>query len=135
MSRLRSYINSDMHSVAGYLRAIDAEIIAALLEYQAKQSITGSLCEIGVHHGRLFFALALSRNPNERALAIDLFEDDGGNTTSWHSGRNTALAKNAERLRISLANEEIYKTSSLDISAEDVLARSGGRIRFYSIDG
>src|ERR1044071_838617 len=101
---LRSYIRSGMHSVSGYLRAIDAEIIAALLEYQSKNGISGPLCEIGVHHGRLFFMLALARQSGERALAVDLFEDDPGNATSWHSGRNTALLKNAKRMNIPLSD-------------------------------
>ena len=133
--QIRSYTASGMHSVSGYLRAIDAEIIAALLEYQAAHGITGPLCEIGVHHGRLFFMLALARNANERAIAIDLFEDDAGNATSWHSGRNTALVTNAKRLKIPLTDEEIFKANSLDITADDILARTNGRIRFFSIDG
>lgn len=130
------YIRSGMHSVAGYLRTVDAKIIASLLHFQNINGINGNLCEIGVHHGRLFFLLALARKANERALAIDLFEDDDINLQStWHSGRGRAFNINADRLHIPLSNEEILKTSSLEISHEDILARTSTPIRFFSIDG
>lgn len=130
------YIRSGMHSVAGYLRAVDAKTIASLLEYQAANGIAGPLCEIGVHHGRLFFLLALSRQNGEQALAIDLFEDDNINAQqSWHSGRDRALNANAKRLQIPLSENEVYKTSSLEINSDDILKRTGAPVRFFSVDG
>ncbi len=125
-----------MPSVAGYLRTVDARIIASLLAYQEANSIAGNLCEIGVHHGRLFFMLALARQAGERALAVDLFEDDAINYPShWHRGRDHALVENARRLNIPLQNEEIFKTSSLVINDRDILERAGGPIRLFSVDG
>src|ERR1051326_6285319 len=131
-----AYIRSGMSSVAGYLKPLDAKIIASLVTFQNKNGITGNLCEIGVHHGRLFFILALARQAEERALAIDLFEDDDINAPShWHSGRDRALLSNARRLKISLRDDEVLKKSSLEINANDILERAGGPIRFFSIDG
>jgi methyltransferase family protein len=130
------YIRSGMSSVAGYLRTVDAKVIATLLGYQEANNYSGNLCEIGVHHGRLFFILALARKNGQHALAIDLFEDDDINVQSqWHSGRDRALNKNAERLKIPISNEEIFKTSSLIIGHEDIIHRAGGPIRFFSVDG
>ncbi len=130
------YIRSGMHSVAGYLRAVDARTIATLLEYQATNSISGPLCEIGVHHGRLFLLLALSRQDGEQALAIDLFEDDSISAQqSWHSGRDHALNVNAKRLQIPLSENEVFKTSSLEIKHDDILKRTGSPVRFFSVDG
>jgi hypothetical protein len=124
-----------MPSVQGYLPSLDAYLIAALLSHQDENNITGHLCEIGVHHGRLFLMLALARRAGERALAIDLFEDDSINANTRHAGRDRALLVNAGRLRIELSEEETFKTSSLEIGAADILKRTTGPIRFFSIDG
>lgn len=131
-----AYIRFGMFSVAGYLKSIDARLIALLLAFQRENGFRGNLCEIGVHHGRLFFILALARQAEERALAVDLFEDDAINAPSrWHRGRDRALLTNARRLNIALCDDELLKTSSLDISATDILERVGGPIRFFSVDG
>ena len=132
---LNKYIARSMETVQGYLTVQDARLIAALLSYQDQNNLKGNLCEIGVHHGRLFLMLALARRAEERALAIDLFEDDAINTDTQHAGRDRALFANAQRLRIQLSDEEILKTSSLDIHATDILKRAAGRIRLFSIDG
>jgi hypothetical protein len=125
-----------MHRVSGYLRNPDATIIAALLDWQEKIGTQGHLCEIGVHHGRLFLMLALSRQINEKALAIDLFEDDGINLgQDGQAGRSGAMVRNAGKLGIELSASEILKGSSLDLTPEDILERTGGPIRFFSVDG
>jgi hypothetical protein len=132
---LDRYVSRSMGRVQGYLTPLDARLIAALLSCQDENDITGHLCEIGVHHGRLFLMLALARRPGERALAIDLFEDDTINANTQHAGRDRALFANAHRLGIELSDEETFKTSSLDIEATDILTRTTGRVRFFSIDG
>ena len=131
-----AYIRFQMFAVSGYLKLLDARIITSLLSFQDNSDISGNLCEIGVHHGQLFFILALARRTEERSLAIDLFEDDAINASSHrHRGRDQAMLVNARRLGIFLDEPEIYKTSSLEIGASDILARTGGPIRFFSIDG
>jgi hypothetical protein len=132
---LEKYVARSMDSVQGYMTSLDARLIAALLSFQEANNIKGHLCEIGVHHGRLFLMLALARGTRERSLAIDLFEDDAINSNTHHAGRNRALFANASRLGIELSEEEIWKTSSLDVKAADILARTTGRVRFFSIDG
>lgn len=129
------YVARSMKTVQGFLTTLDARLIAALLSYQGENNIAGHLCEVGVHHGRLFLMLALARRAGERALAIDLFEDDARNANTRHAGRDRALLANAHRLGIELSEEETFKTSSLDIEAADILTRTTGRIRFFSIDG
>jgi hypothetical protein len=129
------YVSHSMETVQGYMSSLDAHLIANLLSYQNENNIRGHLCEIGVHHGRLFLMLALARRAGERALGIDLFEDDEINANTHHAGRDSALFANARRLGIELAEDETFKTSSLDIEAADILRRTTGRIRFFSIDG
>jgi methyltransferase family protein len=129
------YVAHFMGTVQGYLTSLDARLIAALLKFQDENNIEGHLCEVGVHHGRLFLMLALARRSAERALAIDLFEDDTINANTRHAGRDRALLANARRLGIELSEEETYKTSSLNVDAGEILRRTTGRIRFFSVDG
>ena len=70
---LDRYVSRSMGTVQGYLTSLDARLVAALLSCQDEGNIAGHLCEIGVHHGKLFLMLALARRPGERSLAIDLF--------------------------------------------------------------
>jgi hypothetical protein len=123
-----------MHKVPGYLVDLDAALICMLLAWQERCGITGNLCEIGVHHGRLFLLLALSRQSHENALAIDLFEDDNLNTGA-QAGRAGALLYHARRLNIKLSPAEVLKGSSLELSASEILQHAGGLIRFFSVDG
>jgi len=132
---LDTYVARSMRTVQGYMTRMDARVIQALLSYQRENGILGHLCEIGVHHGRLFLMLALARRTGERSLAIDLFEDDPINSNTRHAGRNRALSANAQRLGIELSEPEIFKTSSLDVADIDILDRTNGRVRFFSIDG
>jgi len=132
---LEKYVAHSMQTVQGYLTSLDARLVAALLSFQDEANIKGHLCEIGVHHGKLFLMLALARRAGERALAIDLFEDDAINSNTRHAGRDRALFVNARRLGIELSEQETFKTSSLDVTAADILKRTTGRVRFFSIDG
>lgn len=135
LTSVDSYLSRSMSSVSGYLLPLDAEIICALLSYQDEANIRGNLCEIGVHHGKLFLMLALARRTGDRALAIDLFEDDELNAGGRHAGRDRALFEHAKRLGVALSEQETFKISSLDIQPGDILARTGGPIRFFSVDG
>ncbi len=130
-----NYLTRSMSAVSGYLLPLDAEIICALLSYQDEAKIAGNLCEIGVHHGKLFLMLALARRAGDRALAVDLFEDDELNAGGRHAGRDRALFEHAKRLGVALSEEETFKTSSLDIQPADILTRTRGPIRFFSVDG
>ncbi|MGH7972541.1 MAG: class I SAM-dependent methyltransferase, partial [Limisphaerales bacterium] len=132
---LDRYVSLSMGTVQGYLTPLDARLISALLTYQKQNGINGHLCEIGVHHGRLLLMLAMARRSGERALGIDLFEDDMINIGCRQRGRDQALFVNARRLGISLSEEETFMTSSLDIGPPAILDRTTGPIRFWSIDG
>ncbi|MCU0837352.1 MAG: class I SAM-dependent methyltransferase, partial [Rhodospirillales bacterium] len=83
--KLWNYLRHGKKDVAGWLQRIDAEIIGAILEFQADKNITGSCVEIGVHHGKSFIPLCLSLRRDELALCIDIFDDQSHNID--HSGR------------------------------------------------
>src|ERR1700689_2101122 len=131
---LRNYLRWKIYSVNGYLKSLDARLIVALASWQTGTNITGSLAEIGVHHGKLFFLLALSRQVGEKSLAIDLFEDDEKNASARFGGRSRAFSTHAASLHVALEATEVQKADSLTLTADDILSRVG-RVRIFSVDG
>lgn len=130
---LDRYIARQIEAVAGYFGHVEWAAIDAIGRWQVERGIGGNLAEIGVHHGKLFFILALLRQAGERALAIDLFKDDGLNT-GIHAGRDTAFFDNRARLGIALDEQEVWTVDSLTITPEALHARIGD-VRLFSVDG
>jgi hypothetical protein len=126
------YIKKYMGSVHGWISVSDAKIFAALLELQVMYAISGAVVEIGVHHGRSFILLALARRGSERALAIDLFEDDELNINTPGRNRRSQFFKNCARF--DLSGIEAVKSCSLALTPEAIRSQVGG-VRFFSIDG
>jgi hypothetical protein len=131
--RLKRYVTKQIDSVSGYLNAIDATTITLLGQYQIDHDIGGSLCEMGVHHGKLFFILALLRQSDQKSLAIDLFEDGTENPQAVHRGRDTAFFRHRERFGIALGEDELIKGDTRLLKPEDILSRIG-KARMISVD-
>jgi hypothetical protein len=74
MDRLERYLRHHA-KVPGWLDAYSARFIAEIARIQAAHRFEGSVAEIGVQMGRLFILLRLLAAPHERALAIDVFQD------------------------------------------------------------
>jgi hypothetical protein len=131
---LRNYLRWKIYSINGYLKSLDARLIVALASWQTSNKIAGGLAEIGVHHGKLFFLLALSRQVGEKSLAIDLFEDDEMNASTRFAGRSRAFSMHAADLNVTLQSTEVQKADSLTLTSDDILSRVG-RVRIFSVDG
>jgi hypothetical protein len=131
---LQKYLRSRIYSVNGYLKSLDARLIVALAAWQTTNKILGNLAEIGVHHGKLFFLLALSRQSGEKSLAIDLFEDDEMNAATRFGGRSRAFSTHAANLNVTFESTEVLKADSLTLTSDDIMRRVG-RVRIFSVDG
>jgi hypothetical protein len=131
---LKNYLRWRIYSINGYLKSLDARLIAALAGWQTANKIAGGLAEIGVHHGKLFFVLALSRQAGEKSVAIDLFEDDEMNASTRFAGRGRAFSTHAASLNVALESAEVLKADSLTLTSDDILSRVG-RVRMFSVDG
>ncbi len=92
------------------------------------------MAEIGVHHGRSFFILAKARHQSERALAVDVFEDDALYQDPHGFGRGVRFKQNCHRLGVALADNEIYTGLSSTLDAAEIKRRVGP-VRFFSVDG
>ena len=132
--KIDRYLRFDFYRTDGLISRLDALIFRELVTGQVKRGIQGSLVEIGVHYGRSFFLLALGRSGSEKALAVDLFEDDALHTNREGIGRFGGFRNNCRKYDFDFTEAEILKSSSLEISAEEIVGRVG-EVRFFSIDG
>jgi hypothetical protein len=119
--------------------------------------IRGALAEIGVFHGKSFMPLALLRQPDERCIAIDCFEDQSANIDASGEGDSTAFRGNVETtLRVCGGEQsdrednseenaderdewlKILEMDSSNLVTNDAPLRSANPdslIRIFSIDG
>lgn len=132
--RVERYIRHGKFYVDGWLRSEAALTIAALDERQRALGVEGGVAEIGVHHGKLFILLYLLGRASEKAVAIDLFEDQHLNIDLSGSGDLARFRRNLERHADS-ARLVLQQGNSLDLSGADLVRLAAGPLRFISVDG
>lgn len=94
----KSVSHLGLRSVRGWLNPYNAEFIVARSNIQRRAGFVRSVGEIGVHHGKLFILLLLTAAENERALAIDVFENQHLNTDRSGAGDRDAFLSNVRRV-------------------------------------
>jgi hypothetical protein len=92
------------------------------------------VAEIGVHHGQFFIGLNLLKRASERAVAIDVFEDQQLNIDNSGKGDIEIFRRNVRRWS-SLDGVEMLKSDSTAVAPDRLLARAGDTVRLFSIDG
>lgn len=128
---LSRYLELGIDQVDGWLSPTTASIVAHLLVQQVSDGLRGDVCEIGIHHGRLFMVLANAIVRGERAVAVDVFGDQQKNID--HSGQgNRAIFERHVARYAATADIDIIEESSLDLERLGFLSR---RFRLISIDG
>ena len=133
-TNLWQYLREDKKKVHGWLQRVDAEIIGAIFEAQAEQTIQGSCVEIGVHHGKSFIPLCMALEGNEQALCIDVFEDQSKNKDASGKGNRDVFLKNLAWLNIEFDEANIIQASSEEVTPEQILDKVGP-VRMFSVDG
>ena len=128
------YLKKSAPKIEGWLDINSGRVIARLLERQAELGISGSLLEIGGHHGKLFLVLALNAAPGEALIACDLFSLQEQNVDRSGKGDLARLLENAARIGIPAERITIMERNSLEIQPEEI-SGIGGPVRFASIDG
>ncbi len=128
---LARYLENAVAGIEGWLSPTTAMMTAQLLVQQSRAGLRGDVAEIGVHHGKYFLVLANATLPGERAVAVDVFDDQHKNLDASGRGDRAIfehhLAAHAPGVEV-----EILQESSLDLDREGFLAP---RFRFLSIDG
>lgn len=129
MQRLTEYCSRGHHSVQGWLQRGSMSILWSLLEAQKLRGLKGDVAEIGVFHGKLFIALALSLAEAERAIAVDLFEMPSA------PDFEQSFRSNLERFAVSMERIDVRRRASDSISQSEAPAIFGSNVRLFSVDG
>lgn len=133
-ARVEKYLRRGRFYVEGWLRTEAALTVIALADRQRALGVNGGTAEIGVHHGKLFILLYLLSRAPERAVAIDLFEDQHLNIDQSGAGdlarfrRNLGQHADVDRL-------VLRQGSSLELGGADLVRLADGPLRLASVDG
>ena len=134
VSRIENYIRRGRFYVDGWLHSEVAPVIVALTERQRSLDITGGIAEIGVHHGKLFILLYLLSREPEKAVAIDLFEDQHLNIDRSGRGDLAKFRRNLDRYADS-ARLVLHQGNSMVLTGAILTRLAEGPLRFVSVDG
>ncbi len=133
-SRVERYLHRGKFYVDGWLRNEAARTVVALIDRQHAIDVRGGVAEIGVHHGKLFILLYLLGRDSEKAVAIDLFEDQHLNVDNSGNGDLAKFRRNLERHADS-QRLVLHKGNSMDLAGADLTRLAEGPLSFVSIDG
>jgi hypothetical protein len=130
--RFAAYRHVGHRRVQGYTESSAIGLLQAVDQYQRKAGIGGPIAEIGVHHGQLFIAMKLLQQPDEAAVAIDLFEDQHAHIDKSGQGDRDRFLRHLDQWtdRTGLV---IHQGDSTQITPGDIPAMSG--VRVFSVDG
>ena len=135
-SALRQYALEGHLTVEGWLGVGALGLTIAISERQVNQDVRAAVGEIGVHHGRYFILMALLRQMGERAVAIDVFEDQHLNVDYSGSGNREIFLSNLAKHSVDMSDVIMHKADSLAMRSDELLGLSGGRrFRLFSVDG
>lgn len=111
-------------------------LMEALSAYQQKAGICGALTEIGVHHGQFFVYMLMLMRRAERAVAIDLFEDQHLNMDQSGRGDRQVFTDNIRRFTPKQAERVAIRAGdSLSIASGEIATLAEMPVRMFSIDG
>jgi hypothetical protein len=117
--------------VDGYTESPVFDMLEVLDAAQRSDGVSGSVVEIGVHHGRLMIGMHLLQREGEKSVAIDLFDDQERNVDQSGLGDlgkfQQNLAKWSQRPVV------IHQGDSTQIKPGDVPEMTGARL--FSVDG
>lgn len=134
MNGVDRYLRFGLKNVDGWLARYSASFIVGISEVQRQAGYTGAVGEIGVHHGKLFILLLLTTSSEEKAFAIDVFEEQHLNIDHSGCGDRAKFFDNVRRWAGTSARVDVIAKSSLEVYPKDILSLCG-KARLLSIDG
>lgn len=132
---LRRYVRLGHRRVAGWIEAPILVLMVDISNAQRAAGVTGGVAEIGVHHGRFFIGLHLTREANERSVAIDIFGRQDLNIDASGSGDETAFRAALGRHAGGERDVTVLAADSRSVDGARVQELVGGAVRLFSVDG
>jgi hypothetical protein len=130
------YVRNGGHmAVEGWLTDGAMTVMTIAHAVQRGLGVTGDIAEIGVHHGRFFIALALTCAGDERAMAIDVFDDQHLNIDQSGHGDRKIFEANVRAHGVPKERLIVHKGDSLAMRPRDFPSGMAGRVRLFSVDG
>jgi hypothetical protein len=133
--KIKKYIRKGFKDIEGWYSQTALELISELNTIQISKDIAGSLCEIGVHHGRSFVLLSLLSQPDEMCIGIDLFEEQDENIENSGCGDEDIVLSNLELYECEISRIKLISKNSLNLTSRELLDTSQQKFRLYSLDG
>jgi hypothetical protein len=131
---LSRYLKHGHKFVSGWLFPGAIKLLVALAKAQQAWDIKGNVLEIGVHHGKLFILLSLFTREREKAVAVDLFDDQARNIDQSGRGDLEKFEKNVKQYS-DYSRVVIHAGDSTELSSSILTGLGGGPFRFISVDG
>lgn len=132
---LSKYVNAGHKRVQGWLSPIGLHVIVELNSAQKETGVNGPVCEIGVHHGKLFILLHLLADQSEKSVAWDLFERQDENLDRSGRGNSSIFRANLRKSECDLGRIKIITENSMNLTVEMIENACEGKPRLFSIDG
>jgi hypothetical protein len=124
-----------VQSMGGWMSDESGYFAAFLTSVQRKFKISGSIAEIGVHHGKFFSAMAVMADTREQLLAIDLFEGkQSQNIDRSGTGSSQILMRHMQNFMMNTSKLQLIAGSSLELRP-NAGAFTNHSMRMFSVDG
>jgi len=134
MNHLAKYTKSGYRRVEGWLDAESVKVITQLAAHQETSRVQGGICEIGVHHGRLFILLLLLSRGSEICVACDLFDNQDENDDASGKGSREHLLRNIQSHGGDSQRVRLIAGNSLRLTPAAIIELCGP-VRLFSVDG
>jgi len=134
-ARLEVYLRSGHKTVEGWLLPGAVALLSRIDTIQGESGVKGSVGEIGIHHGKLFILLYLLCRGDERAVAIDLFEQQEKNLDRSGLGDEEKFRRNLASHAGDDRRLTLIAGDSTALTPVQLLTAGAGRFRLFSVDG
>lgn len=133
-TNLQNYFNDGFNKVEGWVEDELFTVVDSLNNLNINKQ--GGVCEIGIHHGKLYILLNQIVDSNYQSYAIDIFDDQELNVDKSGEGSLEIFQQNLQKYDAhSGRNTVIIKGDSTDSGLGLPNIIKSGTMRFISVDG
>lgn len=135
LADLRSLTTRHRVHVEGWMSHTMTWAIEAVQVVHDMLNVTGSLVEVGVHHGKFYVFLDQIRRDGEAGHAIDLIHEQQLNVDSSGKGNDLAFMRNLHNHSRSPSSTRLWQGDSTRLAHQLPVLSAIGPCRLFSLDG